>query len=144
MVCNDLFFIWLPKIQILGLILNDLIFPCTYKKETKIKDKLFINKTMSRAWIIELVKFLIEARERTSRMELWWPTPSFGSNWNRGSNWIQIVWNVCFIHNWKIIHLWRPHWQRKPNSKYIQLNKYETAPNFIQLTQNLTSDCLLI
>ena len=26
----------------------------------------------------------------------------------------------------------------------IQLNKYETAPNFIQLSQNLTSDCLLI
>ena len=27
---------------------------------------------------------------------------------------------------------------------YIQLNKYETAPNFIQRNQNLTSDCLLI
>ena len=27
---------------------------------------------------------------------------------------------------------------------YIQLNKYETAPNFILLSQNLTSDCLLI
>ena len=26
----------------------------------------------------------------------------------------------------------------------VQLNKYETAPNFIQLTQNLTSDCWLI
>ena len=26
----------------------------------------------------------------------------------------------------------------------LQLNKYETAPNFIQLTQNLTLDCLLI
>ena len=26
----------------------------------------------------------------------------------------------------------------------VQLNKYETAPNFIQLSQNLTSDCLLI
>ena len=26
----------------------------------------------------------------------------------------------------------------------IQLNKYETAPNFIQLSQNLTLDCLLI
>ena len=26
----------------------------------------------------------------------------------------------------------------------IQLDKYETAPNFIQLNQNLTSDCLLI
>ena len=26
----------------------------------------------------------------------------------------------------------------------LQLNKYETAPNFIQLSQNLTSDCLLI
>ena len=25
----------------------------------------------------------------------------------------------------------------------VQLNKYETAPNFIQLTQNLTSNCLL-
>ena len=24
---------------------------------------------------------------------------------------------------------------------YVQLNKYETAPNFIQLSQNLTSDC---
>ena len=24
----------------------------------------------------------------------------------------------------------------------LQLNKYETAPNFIQLSQNLTSDCL--
>ena len=24
----------------------------------------------------------------------------------------------------------------------VQLNKYETAPNFIQLTQNLTLDCL--
>ena len=27
---------------------------------------------------------------------------------------------------------------------YLQLNKYETAPNFIQLSQNLTSDFLLI
>ena len=26
----------------------------------------------------------------------------------------------------------------------VQLNKYETAPHFIQLTQNLTSDCWLI
>ena len=26
----------------------------------------------------------------------------------------------------------------------IQLNKYETAPYFLQLSQNLTSDCLLI
>ena len=26
----------------------------------------------------------------------------------------------------------------------LQLNKHETAPNFSQLTQNLTSDCLLI
>ena len=26
----------------------------------------------------------------------------------------------------------------------LQLNKYETAPNFIQLGQNLKSDCLLI
>ena len=26
----------------------------------------------------------------------------------------------------------------------VQLNKYETAPNFIQLTQNLTSDCLFV
>ena len=26
----------------------------------------------------------------------------------------------------------------------LQLDKYETAPYFIQLTQNLTSDCLLI
>ena len=26
----------------------------------------------------------------------------------------------------------------------IQLNKYETAPNFIQLNQNFTLDCLLI
>ena len=29
-------------------------------------------------------------------------------------------------------------------AKGIQLNKYETAPNFIQLTQKMTSDCLLI
>ena len=28
--------------------------------------------------------------------------------------------------------------------KYIQLNKYETAPNFILLNQNLTWDCLLL
>ena len=27
---------------------------------------------------------------------------------------------------------------------FLQLNKYETAPNFIQLSQNLTSNCLLI
>ena len=26
----------------------------------------------------------------------------------------------------------------------VQLNKYETAPKFIQSIQNLTSDCLLI
>ena len=26
----------------------------------------------------------------------------------------------------------------------VQLNKYETAPNFIQVSQNLTLDCLLI
>ena len=30
------------------------------------------------------------------------------------------------------------------NKKTVQLNKYETAPNLIQLSQNLTSDCLLI
>ena len=27
---------------------------------------------------------------------------------------------------------------------FVQLNKYETAPNCIQLSQNLTLDCLLI
>ena len=27
---------------------------------------------------------------------------------------------------------------------HIQLDKYETAPNFNQISQNLTSDCLLI
>ena len=26
----------------------------------------------------------------------------------------------------------------------VQLKQYETAPNFIQLTQNLTSDCWLV
>ena len=26
----------------------------------------------------------------------------------------------------------------------LQLNEYETVPNFIQLSQNLSSDCLLI
>ena len=26
----------------------------------------------------------------------------------------------------------------------LQLDKYETAPTFIQLSQNLTADCLLI
>ena len=26
----------------------------------------------------------------------------------------------------------------------VQLNKYETAPNFNHISQNLTSDCLLI
>ena len=31
-----------------------------------------------------------------------------------------------------------------PKICHLQLNEYETAPNFIQLTQNLTSDCLLI
>ena len=30
------------------------------------------------------------------------------------------------------------------NKRLVQLNKYETAPNFIQFIQNLTSDCLLI
>ena len=30
------------------------------------------------------------------------------------------------------------------NSTWVQLNKYETAPNFIQLNQNLTSEYLLI
>ena len=34
--------------------------------------------------------------------------------------------------------------QQTGKSTEVQLNKYETAPNFIQLTQNLTSDCLLI
>ena len=29
-------------------------------------------------------------------------------------------------------------------SQVVQLYKYETAPNFIQLSQKLTSDCLLI
>ena len=32
----------------------------------------------------------------------------------------------------------------KMAGSWVQLNKYETAPNFIQLSQNLTSDCLLI
>ena len=31
-----------------------------------------------------------------------------------------------------------------PSDFHVQLNKYETAPNFIQFSQNLTSDCLLI
>ena len=32
---------------------------------------------------------------------------------------------------------------KKNPLKYVQLNKYETAPNFIQLNQNLTLDCYL-
>jgi hypothetical protein len=34
--------------------------------------------------------------------------------------------------------------QKKNDLHDIQLNKYETDPNFIQLSQNLTLDCLLI
>ena len=30
---------------------------------------------------------------------------------------------------------------KKKNYGAVQLNQYETAPNFIQLNQNLTSDC---
>ena len=30
------------------------------------------------------------------------------------------------------------------SSKVLQLNEYETAPYFVQFSQNLTSDCLLI
>ena len=30
------------------------------------------------------------------------------------------------------------------HSAYVQLNEYETPPYFIQLSQNLMSDCLLI
>ena len=30
------------------------------------------------------------------------------------------------------------------NNYQVQINKYETASNFIQFSQNLTSDCLLI
>ena len=36
------------------------------------------------------------------------------------------------------------HTCKKKKDKRLQLDKYETAPNFIQLNQNLTSDCLLI
>ena len=32
----------------------------------------------------------------------------------------------------------------KPGNKTVQLNEYETAPYFIQLSQKLTYDCLLI
>ena len=32
---------------------------------------------------------------------------------------------------------------KKNPLKYVQLNKYEKAPNFIQLNQNLTLDCYL-
>ena len=34
--------------------------------------------------------------------------------------------------------------QARNYNKGIQLNEYETAPCFIQLSQNLTSDCLMI
>ena len=43
-----------------------------------------------------------------------------------------------------------PKKMNKNNNSYskkydiLQLHEYETAPNFIQLIQNLTSDCLLI
>jgi hypothetical protein len=38
----------------------------------------------------------------------------------------------------------RPKSVQLVRGSFLQLDKYETAPNFIQLTQNLTSDCLLI
>ena len=39
------------------------------------------------------------------------------------------------LNNWK---------KNQCVTNYVQPNKYETAPNFIQLSQNLTSDGLLI
>ena len=34
--------------------------------------------------------------------------------------------------------------QASKRDRTLQLNKYETAPNFIQFSQNLTCDCLFI
>ena len=42
---------------------------------------------------------------------------------------------------WTLTTQNRPYFVISPK---LQLNKYETAPNFIQLIQNLTWDCLLI
>ena len=34
--------------------------------------------------------------------------------------------------------------ENRKNTLTVQPNKHETAPNFVQLNPNLTSDCLLI
>ena len=44
--------------------------------------------------------------------------------------------------NWMDLYSFPVH--TRGGTYQLQLNRYETAPNFIQLTQNLTSDCLLI
>ena len=45
---------------------------------------------------------------------------------------------------WPFIYEINQSLKKKKLVSQIQLNKYETAPNHIQLSQNLTSNCLLI
>ena len=60
--------------------------------------------------------------------------------WNKKRNKNESCFSQIFLclSSWKKKSYWS-----KPGI-LLQLNKYETAPNFIQLNQNLTSDCLLI
>ena len=73
--------------------------------------------------------------------------------WSRDT----IIIQLCFKETWFtqrfVSSMYRKHWKSCVGFQLfgqigliwaVQLKKYETAPNFIQLTQNLTSNCLLI
>ena len=56
--------------------------------------------------------------------------------------------HIHLVVQWEILSRIKTEWtisnKYVPKIQVVQFNKYETAPNFIQLSQNLTSDCLLI
>ena len=51
---------------------------------------------------------------------------------------------IQFLYKLRVGYLRRGGSETDNFCSCLQLNKYETAPNFIQISQNLTSDCLLI
>ena len=61
--------------------------------------------------------------------------------WKLSRHWAHQIGKI----KWKLGRHWRiPTIMCVMRGIGVQINKYETAPNFIQLTQNLTSDYLLI
>ena len=98
--------------------------------------------TKSNICLLEIFWYILKVRQ--NRNDFFKPT--FPSK-NEQTNSILLLWNLFLFVFWRKLKTpkrrFEINWPLLKKYPELQLNTYEAAPNFIQLSQNLTSDCLL-